>query len=71
MACSHPHHRIGWSFVELMIVICILVALLAIGFVVWGMLRSRAAISSTHTLVSSVATQLTTYSTKIWTWQEA
>jgi hypothetical protein len=70
MAPVHPPRCTGWSFVELMIVICVLMALLSIGFVVSGMLRSRASISSTHTLVGSIATQITTYSSRTWTWQE-
>jgi len=67
----HFHsHRAGWSFVELVIVIAVLVALMAIGFVTWGILRTRTAISSTHMLVGSIATQIVTYSAKQWTWQE-
>lgn len=69
MRHSHPQ-RAGWSFVELVIVIAVLVALMAIGFVTWNMLRTRAAIGSTQTLVGAVTTRIVTYSTRQWSWQE-
>lgn len=68
--CRSRSRRAGWSFVELVVVLCILMVLLAAGFGVMSMLRSRAAIDSTRALVGSVATQITTYSSKTWTWQD-
>lgn len=68
----HSHlHRAGFSLIELIVVISVLLVLLAAGFVVWGMLRGKAAISSTQALIGSVSTQITTYSAKQWSWQEA
>lgn len=68
----HSHrHRAGFSLVELIVVISVLLVLLATGFVVWSMLRGKAAISSTQALVGSVSTQIVTYSVKQWSWQEA
>lgn len=69
MQYSH-RHRAGFSLIELAVVMCVLVALMALGFVVWGMLRGKAAISSTHALVGSVAAQFATYSARQWTWEE-
>lgn len=65
------HHRAGFSLIELIVVISVLLVLLAAGFVVWSIPREKAAISSTQALVGSVSTQITTYSVKQWSWQEA
>lgn len=65
-----PRSRAGWSFVELVIVIAVLLALMALGFVTWSWLRTKAAISSTQALVGAVASQITTYSARQWSWQE-
>lgn len=67
-----PAPRAAWSLVELLVVISILVALIAMGFAIWSMVRTRAAIGSTQSLVTAVATQITTYNTKVrlWTWQD-
>ncbi len=67
----HSHlHRAGFSLTELIVVMCVLLALLAAGFAVWSSMRGRTAISATQTLVGSLATQVVTYSSKHWTWQE-
>jgi prepilin-type N-terminal cleavage/methylation domain-containing protein len=62
--------RGGFTFVELVVVISIIAALAAIGFPVWGMISTRVKVNATETLVQSVATAMTTYSTKTWTWME-
>ncbi len=71
MAESHfrsAAHRGGFTLVELIVVISIIAALAAIGFPIWGMVNQRVKVSSTDTLVNSVATAITTYQSKTWTW---
>lgn len=70
MMPTHPHHRAGWSFIELVVVLCILMALFAMVIAVWSMVRSRTAINSTRALVGAVTTQIVTYSSRTWTWQD-
>lgn len=65
-----PQHRTGWSFVELVIVITILVSLMACVIAVWSLVRNRTAIGSTHTLITAVSSQITTYGQLVWQWQE-
>jgi len=60
--------RGGFTLVELIVVISIIAALAAIGFPIWGMVNQRVKVSSTDTLVNSVATAITTYQSKTWTW---
>ncbi len=56
----------------MMVVICILVALLAAGFLIWSMVRTRVAVSATQTLITALSTQISSYSAhaRLWTWQE-
>ena len=60
--------RGGFTLIELIVVISIIAALAAIGFPVWGMVNQRVKVSATDTLVNSVATAITTYQSKTWTW---
>ena len=70
MAARHrSYSNGGWTLTELVIVLCILLVLLSLGFVIWTMIRHRVAVGSTTALVGSVATAITTYQTKTWTWQ--
>lgn len=66
-----PPHRTGWSFVELVIVISILMALMACVIAVWSLVRTRTAIGSTHTLITAVSAQITTYGVPVWQWQDS
>jgi prepilin-type N-terminal cleavage/methylation domain-containing protein len=68
--CHASCPRSGFTFVELVIVIAILVALMAAVIAVWSMVRARTAISSTHSLVIGVATQIATYGARPWQWQD-
>ena len=63
--------RRGFTFIELVVVISIIVALSAIGFPVWGMISSRVKVNATDALVNSIATTITTYQSKTWTWNIA
>lgn len=63
-----PASRRGFTFIELVVVISIIVALSAIGFPVWGMISSRVKVNATDALVNSIATTITTYQSKTWTW---
>jgi prepilin-type N-terminal cleavage/methylation domain-containing protein len=65
---TRPAIRRGFTFVELVVVISIIAALAAIGFPVWGMISTRVKVNATDALVNSVATAITTYQTKTWTW---
>ncbi len=65
---TRPTTRRGFTFVELVVVISIIAALAAIGFPVWGMISTRVKVNATDALVNSVATAITTYQTKTWTW---
>jgi prepilin-type N-terminal cleavage/methylation domain-containing protein len=60
--------RQGFTFVELVVVISIIVALAAIGFPVWGMISTRVKVNATEALVNSVATAITNYQQKTWQW---
>ena len=60
--------RGGFTLLELVIVISVIAALAAMGFPAWRMIKHRVDVSSTDTLVNSIATAITTYSTKTWTW---
>ncbi len=60
--------RRGFTFIELVVVISIIVALAAIGFPTWGMISNRVKVNATDALVNSIATSITTYQTKTWTW---
>jgi prepilin-type N-terminal cleavage/methylation domain-containing protein len=63
--------RGGFTLLELVIVISVIAALAAMGFPAWRMIKHRVDVSSTDTLVNSIATAITTYSTKTWTWNIA
>ena len=63
--------RRGFTFVELVVVISVIAALAAIGFPAWSMISTRVKVNATEALVASVATSITTYSTKTWTWVDS
>lgn len=65
---SRTQSRRGFTFVELVVVISIIVALAAIGFPVWGMISTRVKVNATEALVNSVATAITNYQQKTWQW---
>ena len=65
---ARPTTRRGFTLIELLVVISIIIALAAIGFPVWGMISTRVKVNATDALVNSVATAITTYQTKTWTW---
>lgn len=65
---SRAQSRRGFTFVELVVVISIIVALAAIGFPVWGMISTRVKVNATDALVNSVATAITNYQQKTWQW---
>jgi prepilin-type N-terminal cleavage/methylation domain-containing protein len=65
---SSPVQRRGFTFVELVVVISIIAALAAIGFPVWRMVKNRVDTNATEALVNNVATAMTTYQIKTWTW---
>lgn len=60
--------RRGFTFIELVVVISIIVALSAIGFPVWSMISSKVKVDATDALVNSIATAIVTYQGKTWTW---
>jgi type II secretory pathway pseudopilin PulG len=60
---------IGWTMI-IIIVLCLLLVMIAIGFPIWGLISQRAKVNATESLVNSVATAITTYQTKTWAWKE-
>jgi len=71
LASPSDHAKRGFTFIELVVVISIIAALAAIGFPVWGMISVRVKVNATEALVQSVATAITTYQTKTWTWVDS
>jgi type II secretory pathway pseudopilin PulG len=67
----HSPSRSGFTTTELVIVLCVLLALAAVVIAVWPMLRQRTTVGATRALVGAVATALTAYSAKTWNWQDA
>ena len=63
--------RCGFTMSELVIVLCVLLALAAMVIAVWSMVRQRTAIGATHALIGSVATALASYPARGWNWQDA
>ena len=60
--------RGGFTLLELIIVISVITALAAMGYPAYLGIKHKVDVSSTDTLVNSIATAITTYSTKTWTW---
>ncbi len=63
--------RHGFTLIELIVVISVIAALAAMGFPAYLGIKHKVDVSSTDTLVNSIATAITTYSTKTWTWNTA
>ena len=62
--------RGGFTLLELIVVISVITALAAMGYPAYLGIKHKVDVSSTDTLVNSVATAIETYSTKTWTWNE-
>jgi prepilin-type N-terminal cleavage/methylation domain-containing protein len=62
--------RGGFTLLELIVVISVITALAAMGYPAYLSIKHKVDVSSTDTLVNSVATAIETYSTKTWTWNE-
>ncbi len=61
--------RGGFTFVELVVVITVIAALAAIGFPVYRSVRKASDVSATQSMVQAVATAMSTYQLKTWTWE--
>lgn len=66
---NKKREAIGWTMI-IIIVLCLLLMVTAIGFPFWGMISQRVKVNATDALVNSVATAITTYQSKTWTWNE-
>jgi prepilin-type N-terminal cleavage/methylation domain-containing protein len=60
--------RGGFTLLELIVVISVITALAAMGYPAYLGIKHKVDVSSTDTLVNSIATAITTYSTKTWSW---
>ncbi|MDA3963249.1 MAG: prepilin-type N-terminal cleavage/methylation domain-containing protein [Planctomycetota bacterium] len=58
--------RRGFTLIEMMIVVSVIVALFAISIPVMGLMRERARVTSTDGLVETVATAITSYQLSLW-----
>src|SRR5689334_21948651 len=56
----------GFTLLELMIVVTVIIALAAIGFPVWNNERHKAEVGATRELVHAVATAIQNYPEKMW-----
>ena len=61
--------RSGFTFVELVVVITVIAALAAIGFPVFRSVKKASDVSATQSMVQAVATAMSTYQLKTWTWE--
>jgi len=61
--------RSGFTFVELVVVITVIAALAAIGFPVFRSVKKASDVSATESMVHAVATAMSTYQLKTWTWE--
>jgi prepilin-type N-terminal cleavage/methylation domain-containing protein len=77
LAAGHDHlgmawgtgmnrRRAGFTLMELMIVVTIIIALAAMGFPAWSYIRKNANINATRGLVQAVALSITSYGTRYW-----
>ena len=60
--------RGGFTLLELIVVISVITALAAMGYPAYLGIKHKVDVSSTDTLVNSIATAITTYSTRTWSW---
>lgn len=60
---------VGWTMI-LIIALCLLLVVIAVGFSIWGMISGRVKVNATDALVNSIATTISTYQAKTWTWNE-
>ena len=68
--CAHIQRRRGWTIIELVVVLCVILILLGMTIAVWGMFSHNTKVNATKNLVNAVSTAIDTYSTKLWSWQE-
>jgi prepilin-type N-terminal cleavage/methylation domain-containing protein len=65
-----PRARLGFTFVELVVVITVIAALAAIGFPIYKSVRKQADVSATESVINAVAAAMSAYQLKTWTWYE-
>ncbi len=63
--------RGGFTLLELIIVISVITALAAMGYPAYLGIKHKVDVSSTDTLVNSIAAAIATYSTRTWSWDIA
>jgi hypothetical protein len=60
----------GWVVMVVIIILCLLLLVISAGVVLWRATSSRIMVDTTQTLVDAVATAISTYPNKTWTWSE-
>lgn len=65
---TRPAARAAFTFLELVVVISIIAALAAMGFPAWRYYKASADRNATIALVQNIATAITQYPVKTWTW---
>jgi prepilin-type N-terminal cleavage/methylation domain-containing protein len=60
--------RAGFTLIELVIVVSVIIALAAIGFPVFSSVMDRAKEKATKVLVGQISLAITAYQTKTWAW---
>jgi prepilin-type N-terminal cleavage/methylation domain-containing protein len=63
--------RSGFTFTELVIVITIIAALAGMGFPIYSSVRKANDENATRSMIQAVATAMSTYQLKTWTWETA
>jgi type II secretory pathway pseudopilin PulG len=67
---AHIQRCRGWTIIELVVVLCVILVLLGMTIAVWGIFSHNVKVSATKSLVNALSTAIDTYSTKLWSWQE-
>src|SRR5258708_27438127 len=70
MDARSPRRR-GSTLPELLMVMVIIAALLGMCFPAWRYLKRQADIGATESMVSAVASAISTYSRRQWSWTDA
>jgi prepilin-type N-terminal cleavage/methylation domain-containing protein len=64
-----PRHRLGFTFVELVVVITIIAALAAMGIPIYQSVRKQSSVDATTATIQAVASAISSYQAKTWSWE--
>ena len=65
---EEPKKRKATRWTVRIIVLCLLLVVIAMGFPIWPSVSRQVKENTTDALVNSIATAITTYQTKTWSW---